>query len=411
MSAHSLAALAEHLGHRLGEGTARAYQLGIRRAAAELGLLPEELIRRALAGDPSCYEALLAWATVQETYLFRNPEHFELAAAHARRASGEGRPWRRAWSVGCASGEEVYSLAHALLPHAPGLKVVGTDVSARALEQARAGRYGAWSFRQLRPETLGWEREEDRWCVPARLRAQVGFQELNLAAPPVVAPLELGGPPEVIFCRNVLLYFAPQPAAALLGSLVEALAEGGLLVLGALEVPSVLPAGLERLAGADGCAFVKTRPPVQPARRPAVRAGSVTSARTPAPPDRVEEARRLAGRGQLREALAQLEGSESPAGWDLAASLWIELGEPARAQAHLQRVVSLQPDHLGAHLRLALLAARQGEAEALEGSCEALRRLIAGRPADEEIDSGQLRVGYVRSVLSQLTPGWKETGT
>src|SRR5262249_46652978 len=154
---------------------------------------------------------------------------------------------------------EAYSLCITLSPNAPELHVHGSDVSVEALEVARLSRYGSWSFRETRPEELSevsWI--AGQWEVGPRLKAMAFFHEMNLAPDPVLPPGNLTRV-DVIFCRNVLLYFLPDHAARILSALGAALAEGGLLVLGALEAPAIAPVGLQAVPDSNGCALRKPR--------------------------------------------------------------------------------------------------------------------------------------------------------
>src|SRR4051812_7725713 len=246
--------LAELLGHRLGEDNRRLFDDGLQKTGLALGITADAAARRALAGDPVSYREVISAITVGETYFFRHPEHFQLARHHAARALAAGRPVRTAWSVGCATGEEAYSLAMALSPHTPELRVHGSDISREALEVARLGRYGSWSFRAGPPqETAEVHPVGGQWEVSPRLKAMAAFHEANLAREPLTAPP--GAPHvDVIFCRNVLLYFLPDHAARILSALTSALAEGGLLVLGALEAPAIPPLGMQAVPDSNGCA-------------------------------------------------------------------------------------------------------------------------------------------------------------
>src|SRR5262245_9607620 len=180
--------LAELLGHRLADDNRHLFEDGLAKTGIALGITADDAAHRALAGDPVAYREVISAITVGETYFFRHPEHFQLAADHAARAAGEGHPPRTAWSVGCATGEEAYSLCIALSPHAPDLHVHGSDISVESLEVARLGRYGSWSFRDKRPDQLGIVPVAGQWEVSPRLKAMASFHEVNLAREPLLPP-------------------------------------------------------------------------------------------------------------------------------------------------------------------------------------------------------------------------------
>jgi chemotaxis protein methyltransferase CheR len=209
-------------------------QLMARHALADF----EQLAAR-LQVDAACFSSLLDEVTVGETYFFRNPEHFELVRSALlpalRRLRGEQHVLQ-VWSAGCASGEEAYSLA--MLLDGEGLleraHVLASDIAPGALIKARAARYREWSLRGLDPSI------ERRWLIAApdgshvceRIRRSVQFCQLNLAEPNYPAPQQGYAGFDLIFCRNVIMYFDPATIAAVEQRLFAALAPGGFLIVG-----------------------------------------------------------------------------------------------------------------------------------------------------------------------------------
>ncbi len=221
----------------------------VRRASGELGLAREPFLSRLLLGDPAAVTALVEHAVVKETYFYRHPEQW--ASVTRLLATRPPEQPLSAWSAGCATGEEAYTLAMVL--HDAGRRcasdrVLGTDISGRALEVARAGRYREWSLRAL-PATLRarhFTSEHDAHRVHEERRAAVRFAQHNLlGAPPP------GGPFDLVACRNVLLYFKPAAARTVLGRLHAALRPGGLLLVGPIEEPLTTGLPFERLAGTE----------------------------------------------------------------------------------------------------------------------------------------------------------------
>jgi chemotaxis protein methyltransferase CheR len=347
---------------------------------------------------------LLERAVVGETYFFRHPEHFAALAEAAAAAAERGRPYRSAWSVGCASGEEAWSLALVLGPHARGgLTVVGSDVSPRSLERARAGRYSAWSVRGsgappgLRASAEGWE-------VPESVRAGVAFARLNLAADALVPPPPLPAQVDVIFCRNVLVYLLPERVEAVLAALGAALAEDGLLVLSAMDAPSGVP-GLEPAADGWPGLFTRARPAPRPQRPPTARALAASHARPPSLRTRIAPARALADAGDLDGALQRCQQlGDEPEALLLAASIHAERAELEHAQQLLHRVLAAQPEHPGANLHLALVAARRGPRQALESARARLLHAVGAQPDDAPFGYEGLTAGHVRQILASLPP-------
>lgn len=199
------------------------------------------------------WSTLMDRLTVQETRFFRHPASFELLEGHLRHRLEQG-PLERPlalWSVGCASGEETYSLAMTAAEVLAGSEaqccfgVTGTDISLSALAKSRAAVYGARRLEQVEPlmrDRYFLPLPDDRFQVLPALAARVCFARLNV--------LELANSPvsdmDVIFCQNLLIYFRRWRRREILNRLAECLAPGGLLVIGVGEVvgwqhPELLP--------------------------------------------------------------------------------------------------------------------------------------------------------------------------
>lgn len=189
------------------------------------------------------WSSLMDRLTVQETRFFRHPPSFALLSRYMqqrRNARNDAQPWSL-WSVGCASGEETYSLAICVAEalalsggEAP-YGVIGTDISLSALARSRDGFYSHRRLEQLDShlrERYFQLLPDDRFQVLPSLAARVCFARLNV--------LELASAPmsnmDVIFCQNLLIYFRRWRRREILNRLAERLAPGGLLVIGAGEV-------------------------------------------------------------------------------------------------------------------------------------------------------------------------------
>ena len=187
--------------------------------------------------------ALAQLLTVGETYFFRNGDHFralvEYALPDRLRAAGSRRPLR-VLSAGCSSGEEPYTLAILLREHFPeldssGVTIVGIDLNPAAIAKARQALYSQWSLR----ETLAPIREKYFRSVGTDLaltddiRSMVRFEERNLFEddPSFWAAAAF----DIVFCRNVVIYFAPDKLGQAIKRLTEILASRGFLFLGHSE--------------------------------------------------------------------------------------------------------------------------------------------------------------------------------
>ncbi|MGI5862918.1 MAG: CheR family methyltransferase [Myxococcales bacterium] len=284
------AILEQAAGIVLSKALRRALQESFGKAAEADGVGTAGFLSRLLAGEPESIARLVEHSVIGETYFFRHPEQF---AGLKKKLLTDWRAERplSIWSAGCASGEEPYSIAGALAEagREPGVdRILATDISQRALARARAARYGSWSIRRLDPrlhKLLFQPAESGEVEVVAPLRSSVRFKQHNLVTEP---PPALGF--HAVFCRNVLIYFSPQAAAAVLHKFVEALRPGGLLVLGPVEVPMATSLGLEWL-DCEGATLLRKPVPgerkVVPVARPSPPAPAATlAARGPREPAR-----------------------------------------------------------------------------------------------------------------------------
>ncbi len=408
-------AVADLLGHRLHEQNRGTLLEALRKVGLALGVDDDQAAAMVCQRHPVAYRELVSSITVNETYFYRHPEHFDLLARLAGAASASGKPYRSAWSVGCSTGEEAYTLAIVLSGMCPDLRVAGSDVSAETLEIARVARYGSWSFRDRGPERIAGMRAVGRqWEVGSRYRELVTFHEQNFAVDPLLPPNSVPQKVDVIFCRNVLLYLKPARAAAVRRWLTEALAENGVLVLGALEGPEKAPDGFRMLTEANACVLRRVLPlaptvappptrPVAPVFPAPVQ--KPTSARARVVERMLADARALADRGEFDEALARMQAFHGePDALYLSATIHAERGELARAEVLLRQVLLLRPGFIPAYLHLALITTRSGDLKGTEHYQAALHRLLSGRADEEDAGIGGMKVAYVRQVLASL-PG------
>lgn len=229
----------ERTGLGLQQRSSDEIERATRRAMQRAGVAHPDEFAHVLASSGAGWDDLIEEITIRETYFYRNPEHFELVRTHVlpalRRARGE-HPRLRAWSAGCASGEEAYSLA--MLLHQEQLltdaHVLGSDICERALQRARTGRYRDWSLRGLDPVLANryLRSEGNENVVREAVRTKVGFSHVNLADPNAASALQALGPMDLIFCRNVLIYFDAATNARVERALYDTLAPDGWLVMG-----------------------------------------------------------------------------------------------------------------------------------------------------------------------------------
>jgi chemotaxis protein methyltransferase CheR len=181
--------------------------------------------------------------TVNETYFYREDHQLRCLTSdllkERLKTNAQGQSIR-IWSVPCSTGEEPYSIAIWLLENWPevdnhDIEIIGSDIDTRVMEAARAGIFGKRALMRLSPELIAkyfTDLGDDRWRILDDLRGSVRFSQVNLIEP--------GGPGlhgkfDVIFCRNVLIYFDDASRRMAAENLFENLAPGGFLCLGHSE--------------------------------------------------------------------------------------------------------------------------------------------------------------------------------
>jgi chemotaxis protein methyltransferase CheR len=180
--------------------------------------------------------------TTNETQWFRDGFPFDILKQNLlpELLQGKNRSLR-IWSAACSSGQEPYSISMAIeeylranpvLP-APNIQIVATDISPSMLEQAEAGVYEELSMgRGLSDERrrVNFIRQGDNWVIKNDLRRRIGFRELNLTQ-----GFEMLGRFDIVFCRNVLIYFSLELKRNILERIAAAMQPRGYLVLGGSE--------------------------------------------------------------------------------------------------------------------------------------------------------------------------------
>lgn len=213
----------------------------LERRADKQGLARRPYLDRLESADSDAeLQALAPELTVPETYFFRHMDQFhafaDVALPQAQTARGTIREFK-ILSAGCASGEEPYSLAMLMRERgaACDVKIHAFDVNPVMLAKAARGVYSAWALRETPAETRRrWFKSVGKeFELEQSIRAAVIFREVNLAQDD--AALWARETYDMIFCRNVSMYFAADAAQALVARLTRALAPGGHLFLGHAE--------------------------------------------------------------------------------------------------------------------------------------------------------------------------------
>ncbi|MBV5330576.1 MAG: protein-glutamate O-methyltransferase CheR [Chlorobium sp.] len=187
-------------------------------------------------------QALTNLMTVNETYFFREEYQFQcLVASILPEIIAHKKDYRpiRIWSMPSSSGEEAYSIAMYLLEYWPGIsqwdvEIISSDIDTKILAQARLGNYTTRSIQKLPPHLLEkyFKCNRDGYQICDDLRQAVEFTRVNLMKPSDVRPYREF---DVIFCRNLLIYFDDLSRRAAADTFFDALNPGGFLCLGHSE--------------------------------------------------------------------------------------------------------------------------------------------------------------------------------
>ncbi|GMT99986.1 hypothetical protein KH5H1_41060 [Corallococcus caeni] len=297
----------------------------------------------------------------------------------------------RVWSAGCAAGEEVATLLLLMAQEGadPASRVLGTDISEQVLTRARELSFPAEALRRVPegPRARYFEPRGRRHALVESLRTQAEFRRHNLMeAPYPEAPG--GGGFDVIFCRNVLIYFTPDAFQRTVRSLSERLAPGGVLVLSAAEPLLQVPPQLRLLPSEHAFFYVREDAPAVEAPRakrdagPSAAGPAAPRPDAPVPPD---------------------EAARAEADWLFSCVLdGASTGVPdERSERDLRRCLDLDPDHVAARYLLGLLLEQCGQpGAALEAYRRALRAVESGRarPVPFFLNLPRLRVACARAV-------------
>jgi chemotaxis protein methyltransferase WspC len=369
----------------------------VARRMAEIGSDDREAYARRVAISAEELQRLFDELMITESWFFRDSTPFDLL--HRLVAAGwlgdPGRPPLRALSIPCASGEEPYSIALRLLESglpADRFRIEAVDFSLKALERAKRGIYRTSALREV-PAAMRsrwFEASGERCSVVPALRTAVRFHQGNLLDAARDSSWNSGSY-DVIFCRNLLIYFHESARKQALATLGRLLKPGGLLFVGHSEMSASQHPGLAPHPDRSAFAFRRLEAAIEgegsssfaiPAmlaafHQPAGIAGPGCEGPAPAEPARkpevpeaarglLDQAEALANGREYRRAIALCEqairaGAATPAAHRLLATLHQAIGTwPDAEQAYL-KAIYLDPHDDDSLLALAMLARRRGD--------------------------------------------------
>jgi chemotaxis protein methyltransferase CheR len=216
--------------------------------------------RLRLLSDISLQRKVVEAMTTNETFFFREPAHFEALRTQVLPALIEARRKEKKlslWSAAASTGQEAYSLAMLLCEMGLGLwdvRIVGTDIAATVVDRACAGVYNQVEIERGLPLALRSKycakREDDSWEIDPRLRRMTTFRHFDLRY-----NVRALGRFDIVFCRNVLIYFDPLTKSRIVEDIHSALHPGGYLFLGGSEVSLPVGPGFTRVVSGDATFF------------------------------------------------------------------------------------------------------------------------------------------------------------
>ena len=265
--------LSERMGLYFNEMRYSDLERGLNNAAQEL-VYPnaEHCINEILEGALSKTElqTVVRNLTVGETYFFRDQSVFiameeKILPEMLRRKRKAGAKSLRIWSAGCSTGEEPYSIAISLYRTIPDIgswqiHLIATDINTRSLEKAKNAAYGSWSFRTMPTEFFHQyfqPHSDGQHKLNENIRRYVKLSYLNLAEDDYPTITSGTGDMDLVFCRNVLIYFTQQRGKQIADKLADCLAPGGCFITSASDSSRFItdaPKGLQR---AGSTIFVK----------------------------------------------------------------------------------------------------------------------------------------------------------
>lgn len=218
----------------------------------------EDIVAKMRGHDEALARDVTEAMTTNESFFFRDTKPFDqfrdtvlpqvMAARMARKSI-------RIWSAACSSGQEAYSLAMILREQAHKLngwhvEIVGTDISVEMLEKAKAGLYSQFEVQRGLPIQMlvkYFKKKDESWQIDASLRGMVQFREWNL-----LKDLRGLGQFDIVFCRNVLIYFDQPTKSGVLENIAKLMPDDGFLYLGGAETVLGISERFKPMAGQRG---------------------------------------------------------------------------------------------------------------------------------------------------------------
>ncbi len=446
--------VSEKLGLYFPENRYQDLSAGLHEASKELGFEEDGttfislLIEQKLSNKQ--LDILAEKLTIGETYFFREKQILTAFREMIIPSLVKKREFTtrsiRIWSAGCCSGEEPYTLAMILSEIIPdiaswNISILATDINRRFLDKAASGKYTPWSFRETPVET------KKRYFTPAGrefeispdIRNMVNFKHLNLVNDPFPSERSNTNSMDVIFCRNVLMYFAPETARAVGEKFYHSLTDEGWFITSQVELSDELFHLLGKVNYKDSFLYRKTEKKVdlpkklqltETKRSKAFSTSSikhqngnlkpVVQVKTPESvkkspkatedpvTDLMELTRSFANQGDLKNALRWSDklidtDRSNPEGYYLQGMILFEQGELIEAEKQLKRALYLDPDHLLSHFQMATLCLRSGKEKQARKHKQNVIDLLQKFQDDTFIPGTEgMTAGHLRGLLQPI---------
>lgn len=478
--------IAEILGLDFPKNRWNDLERGVLSAAKELGLgdSVEYLSFWLNSGKlgPQQLDVLANHLTVGETYFFREKHSLELFRNQIIpeiMAERFGKDQHiNIWSAGCCSGEEPYTLAMILLETIPDISkwdisILATDLNPRFLKKAEEGIYSPWSFRETPKEMQSryFHKVGSGWQIDETIQKMVDFKQFNLAEPEFSYHLNFNRNLDVIFCRNVLMYFSPALIRQVGLNFYNALRPQGWFITSPVELSDELFDEFAKVQFDKGIVYRKTtykqafigkvsdykRPAAKPVPTLSRLKFKKTMAEKPTKASRIapvpevlpfEVAERLYRNGQYAECAALCRTEMAKSGqkyaWQriharscanigqlgealqdchemlkhdrldadtycLMATILAERQEVDEAVKVLNQVFYIEPDHLMSHLLMAGIQRRMGKVASAAIHLKKIKKILNGLEDHVVLDETEgLTVGRILGMVESQGSGEKE---
>lgn len=414
--------------------------------------------------------------TIGETYFFREKPAMDffrqiIIPEIVKRRKSNQTPYR-IWSAACSSGEEPYTLAMLLQDHlqdisASDATILATDINPDALKKARNGAYTAWSFRETSEQIQKryFTTEGKQWVIRPEIRQMVRFAHLNLISDIFPSPLNGTAGIDLIFCRNVLMYFDKETIQRIAHQLESCLVPGGWLVTSQVELSEEYFGRFGKIIHAGGFFYRRLEVPYVRNETAKLATDDTVAARLPLnrtakaispdsatrsnlikeraaervkkipilkdeskndlpamefaalqhPSDRQklrEQISKLADKGQTEAALPLAkelcgESSADEKDYFLLASIQMAIGNYGEAEVSLTRALYLDPDFHEARFQLAFVVQKNGRHHEAQRQLKLMLKALDAMPPAQTVFA-DLQVGTLKEICKAALLSYDE---